>query len=102
MKRSAHNSPCSTEHRISPSGIPDEYPLGYTDPEASPDIHAAASSNGQAVFADVHVASARAASPVVRFPLRDRVLEVVKAREVPVFQSLHLVIHRPLALPERP
>src|SRR6516225_676972 len=50
----------------------------------------------QPVFADVEIARAGSATPLVRSPLRDVVLERVDAGEAALFKRLHLVIHRAL------
>src|SRR5580765_7838638 len=44
------------------------------------------------VLADIQVARAGAALPLVRPPIRDRILEEVQAREVALLQFLHLAI----------
>ena len=55
----------------------------------------------QAVFADVEIARAGAAAPVVRLALRNVVLESVDAREAALFHGLHLVIDAALFFAER-
>src|SRR6185312_11928850 len=55
----------------------------------------------QAVFADIQVTRAGAASPFVRAPLSDVVLKVVDAREAALFQVLHRVIDLALFLVQR-
>src|ERR1700731_4683139 len=55
----------------------------------------------QAVLANVHVTGPGPAAPPVGCALGNGVLEVVQPGEMTVLQSLHLMINRPFALPER-
>ena len=55
----------------------------------------------QAVLADIHVAGAGAALPVIGLALRDGVLEKIEPREVPILHRLHLVIDLALLLAQR-
>src|SRR5882762_1014192 len=48
----------------------------------------------QAIFADVQIASTRAASPLVRTALGNVVLEGIDAGEAAPFELLHLVVDR--------
>ena len=50
----------------------------------------------QPVFADIEIARAGAAAPVIRQTLGDVVLKRVDPREAALFQRLHLVINPPL------
>src|ERR1700704_5790483 len=55
----------------------------------------------QSVFADVEIAGAGTAAPVVGQALRDVVLESVDAGKALLFKRLHLVVDAALLLAER-
>src|ERR1051325_4051913 len=55
----------------------------------------------QPVFADIHVARARAALPIVGPTQRDGVLEIAEPGESPILHGLHLVIYAALAIAQQ-
>src|SRR6185369_14567004 len=55
----------------------------------------------QPLLADIHVARARAALPIVGLAQRDGVLEITEPGEAAILHGLHLVIHATLAIAQR-
>src|SRR5579862_8010827 len=55
----------------------------------------------QAVFANVEIAPASAATPLVRLPQGNIVLKRIDARKAAFLQALHLVIHPALFVIQR-